>query len=141
VDQYFANLYEQDRQFGRLFAAFALLAIFVACLGLFGLATRTVQQRTKEIGIRKALGATASSIVRLFSKDVLALVALAFIGAAPIAYVTLDYWLQRFAYRTEIGPAVFLLVGGAMILIAGLAVSTQALRAAWTDPATAIRQE
>jgi putative ABC transport system permease protein len=141
MDREFDSYYRSMRQIGKIVGVAAGLAIIIAALGLFGLAAYVVERRTKEIGIRKALGATASSIVRLLSKDVLALVALAFIGAAPIAYVSLDYWLQRFAYRTEIGPAVFLLVGGATVLIAGLAVSTQALRAAWTDPATAIRQE
>lgn len=141
MDRELASYYRSTRQIGKLVGVAAGLALLIAVLGLFGLAAYVVERRTKEIGIRKALGATAASIARLLSKDVLALVALAFVAAAPIAYVALDHWLQRFAYRTEIGPAVFLVVGGSTILIAGLAVSTQALRAAWIDPVTAIRQE
>jgi len=141
VDQYFARLYAQDRQFGRLFAVFAALAIFVACLGLFGLATHTAQQRTKEIGIRKALGATVAGIVGLLSKDFLQLLGVAFVVAVPVAYWAMSQWLQGFAYRIDLGAGVFLGAGGLALTVALLTVSYQALRAARTDPVHALQSE
>jgi len=141
VDQYFARLYAQDRQFGRLFAVFAALAIFVACLGLFGLATHTAQQRTKEIGIRKALGATVAGIVGLLSKDFLQLLGVAFVVAVPVAYWAMSQWLQGFAYRIDLGAGVFLGAGGLALTVALLTVSYQALRAARTDPVHALRTD
>lgn len=133
--------YRSDRRAGRLFGVFAGLAIFVAGLGLFGLAAYAAHQRRREIAIRKVLGATVQSVVGLLSKDFLKLVAVAFVLAAPVAYVAAQRWLEDFAYRIELGPWIFLLAGLAAVLVALLSVSTQALRAAWTDPATAIRQE
>jgi putative ABC transport system permease protein len=141
VDQYFANLYEQDRQFGRLFAAFAMLAIFVACLGLFGLATRTVQQRTKEIGIRKALGASALSLAALLSSDFAKLVGIAFAVGIPFAYLGMSRWLDGFAYRMDLGVGVFLAAGVIAMVVALGTVGVQALRAARLDPTKALRSE
>lgn len=141
VDQTFATLYEQDRQFGRLFGVFAGLAIFVACLGLYGLTTHTVQQRTKEIGIRKALGASAGHLVGLLSKDVAGLVAVAFAIGGPAAYVGMQQWLDTFAYRIDLGAAVFLVAGTAAMLVALGTVGTKAWRAATLDPTAALRDE
>jgi putative ABC transport system permease protein len=141
VDQYFARLYEQDRQFGRLFAVFAALAIVVACLGLFGLATHTVQQRTKEIGIRKALGASAASLAALLSSDFAKLVGVAFAVAVPIAYLSMSRWLEGFAYRIDLGAGVFLAAGALALVVALGTVGTQAWRAARLDPTKALRSE
>lgn len=141
LDDDFDALYQEDRRVGRIFGAFALLAIFVACLGLFGLAAYAAERRRKEIAIRKVLGATAQSVVGLLSKEFLKLVAVAFVLATPVAYVAAQRWLEDFAYRVELGPWIFLVAGLIAVLIALLTVSSQALRAAWTDPATAIRQE
>lgn len=141
LDDDFDALYQEERRVGRIFGAFALLAIFVACLGLFGLAAYAAERRRKEIAIRKVLGATARSVVALLSKDFLRLVAVAFVLATPVAYVAAQRWLEDFAYRIELGPWIFLLAGLIAVLIALLTVSSQALRAAWTDPASAIRQE
>jgi putative ABC transport system permease protein len=141
VDQYFARLYEQDRQFGRLFAAFAALAIFVACLGLFGLATHTVQQRTKEIGIRKALGASAASLAALLSSDFAKLVGIAFVVAVPAAYLGMTRWLESFAYRIDLGAGVFVAAGALAFVVALGTVGVQAWRAARLDPTKALRSE
>ncbi|HHP7237845.1 ABC transporter permease [Longibacter sp.] len=141
VDEHFAEMYEQDRRFGRLFATFAGLAIFVACLGLFGLTTHTVQQRTKEIGIRKALGATASSLVRLLSQDFAKLVGFAFVVGVPVAYLGMSRWLETFAYRIDLGVGVFALAGGIALVIALGTVGGQAFRAATLDPTSALRDE
>ena len=141
VDDTFATLYEQDRRFGRLFGVFAGLAIFVACLGLFGLATHTVQQRTKEIGIRKALGATAASLATLLSGDFAKLVGIAFAVATPVAYLGMQQWLESFAYRVELGAGVFLGAGALALVVALGAVGTQAYRAARLDPTKALRSE
>jgi putative ABC transport system permease protein len=141
VDQYFARLYEQDRQFGRLFAVFAGLAIFVACLGLFGLAAHTVQQRTKEIGIRKALGAHAASLVALLSGDFAKLVGIAFVVAVPVAYLVMSRWLEGFAYRIDLGAGVFVAAGVLALVVALATVGVQAWRAARLDPTKALRSE
>lgn len=133
--------YRSDQRAGRLFGIFAVLAVFVAGLGLFGLAAYAAQRRKREIAIRKVLGATARSVIALLSKDFLKLVAVAFVLATPVAYVAAQRWLEDFAYRIELGPWIFLSAGLVAVLIALLTVSSQALRAAWTDPATAIRQE
>jgi putative ABC transport system permease protein len=141
LDEDFAQLHRSTRQAGQLLGLFAGLAIFVACLGLFGLATYTVQRRTKEIGIRKALGATAPQVVGLISKEFASLVAAAFVVAAPLAYVSMSRWLDRFAYQTDVGVGVLLGAGGAVLLVALVTVSVHAFRAAGTDPARALRSE
>src|SRR5690606_34376067 len=117
------------------------LAVLIACLGLFGLAAFSAEQRTKEIGIRKVLGASAGSIVVLLSKDFAKLVAVAFVVAAPVAYLLMHRWLDDFAYRTRLGPGVFLLAGALAVAIALLTVSYQSVRAARSDPARSLRYE
>jgi putative ABC transport system permease protein len=141
LDQDFDQLHRSTQRTGQLLGLFAGLAIFVACLGLFGLATYTVQRRTKEIGIRKAMGATVSQVVALISKQFVGLVAAAFVVAAPLAYVGMSQWLDRFAYRTDVGIGVLLGAGVAVLLVALLTVSVHAFRAAGTDPARALRSE
>ncbi|MEM6648357.1 MAG: ABC transporter permease [Bacteroidota bacterium] len=141
LDDRFDALYRDEQQFGRLFLAFAVLAIFIACLGLFGLATYTTQQRTKEIGVRKVLGATVPSLLVLLSKDFLRLVLVAIGVAVPVVWVASTSWLDGFAYRMTLGPSVFLLAGGLALGIALLTVSVQAFRTANANPADALRYE
>jgi len=136
-----AAQYRTEARLEQLFTTFAGLAILIACLGLFGLAAYTAQQRTKEIGIRKALGATVTGIVSLLSKDFLKLVGIAFVVAVPVAYWAMSQWLQGFAYRIDLGVGVFVLSGGLALAVALLTVSYQALRAARTDPVHALQNE
>ena len=133
--------YRTERRTAHLFSLFAGLAIFIACLGLFGLAAFTAEQRTKEIGIRKVLGASVASLALLLSKDFARLVLVAFALAAPLAYLAMRRWLEDFAYRVEIGPGVFLLAGGLALLVALATVSFQAVRAALADPVESLRYE
>ena len=118
-----------------------LLAIFIACLGLFGLASFTAEQRTKEIGIRKALGASVPGIVLLLSKEFTQLVAVAFVLAAPAAYFVMNHWLDDFAYRIDISWPIFLIAGSLALALAWLTVSYQSIRAAVANPATSLRHE
>jgi putative ABC transport system permease protein len=141
LDERFDQLYRSEQQVATLFTYFAGLAIFIACLGLFGLAAYMVEQRTKEVGVRKVLGASMASIVALVSADFLKLVGIAFAIAAPLAYWGMHEWLADFAYRVEPGPWVFIGAGGLALLVALLTVSVQAMRAARTDPAHVLRTE
>jgi len=133
--------YQPETRLQQVVTSFAGLALFIACLGLLGLAAFVAQRRTKEIGIRKALGATVTGIVGLLSKDFLKLVGVAFVVAMPIAYVGLSHWLEDFAYRVELSPGVFLGAGAVAFGVAFLTVSYQAFRAARLDPTTTLRDE
>jgi putative ABC transport system permease protein len=124
-----------------LLGAFSLLAILIACMGLFGLAAFTAEPRTKEIGVRKVLGASARGIALLLSKDFVKLVGIAFVLAAPLAYVATQRWLDGFAYRFDVSWPVFVLAGVAALGIALLTVSYQAIRAALADPVDSLRYE
>jgi putative ABC transport system permease protein len=135
----YIQIHDDVQRAGGVFSLFAGLAILVACLGLFGLATYTVQQRAKEISIRKALGATALQVVQLLSRDFVALVGMAFVAALPVAYFAMNRWLADFAFRTRLGVDVFLLAGLIALGIALLTVSTQAFRAARLNPATTLK--
>ena len=141
LDQDYARLYNREQQMSHVFQIFSGLAILIACLGLFGLAAFTTQQRTKEIGIRKILGASVSGIVCLLSKDFLKLVLIANIIAWPIAYYAMDQWLQSFAYRINLGIGTFILSSLIALLIALLTVSYQAIKAARANPVEALRYE
>jgi putative ABC transport system permease protein len=141
LDDDFARLHQADQQLGRVFQAFALLAIGIACLGLFGLAAFTAERRTKEIGVRKVLGATVTNVVTLLSKDFVKLVLLANLIAWPLAWYAMNKWLQSFAFRVEMEWWVFALAGGLALLIALLTVSTQAIKAALANPVEALRYE
>jgi len=141
LDRKFEALYDAEQNTRRLLGAFAGIAIFVACLGLFGLAAFAAEQRTKEIGVRKVLGASVVSIAGLLSKDFVKLVLAANLVAWPIAYFAMNKWLQNFAYRIEIGWGVFALAGGAAMLIAVLTVSAQAIKAALANPVESLRYE
>ena len=136
-----AALYDDERRLAGLVTAFAALAMLVACLGLAGLAAYTAEQRTKEIGIRKTLGATGAQIVALLTGDLVPLVAVALAVAAPVAYLAADAWLAGFAYRAALGPGLFLGAGLLAFLAAALPVGAHALRVARLDPVTALRDE
>jgi putative ABC transport system permease protein len=141
VDQAFAAAHRAERQTGTLIGGFAGLALAIACLGLFGLAAVTARQRRREIGVRKALGASTGQIVALLTRDFARLVGVAVAVAVPLAYVGLSRWLDTFATRIALGPSLFVLAGGGTLLAALLAVGLQALRAARTDPAATLRDE
>jgi putative ABC transport system permease protein len=141
LDQKFDAMYRTDQRLGEVIGAFTIIAILIACLGLYGLAMFSAERRTKEIGIRKVLGATVTNIVGLLSKDFLKLVALGFIIAVPIAWYAMNRWLQDFAYKIEIGPGIFLLAGGLALLIALATISWQSIRAALANPVDSLRSE
>jgi putative ABC transport system permease protein len=141
LDERFNQLYRAEQQIGRIFGVFATLAVVIGCLGLFGLAAFTAEQRTKEIGIRKVLGASAPGIIRLLLKEFVILVGIANLAAWPIAYFVMRRWLQDFAYRTSLGLGVFVTAGALTLLIALTTVSLQAVKAALADPIRSLRYE
>ena len=141
LDSFFNRQYEKDRQFGQVFGFFALLAIFVAGLGLFGLASFTAAQRTKEIGIRKVLGSSVPNIFFLLSFDFLKLVIVANLIAIPLVWFLMEKWLNTFAFRIDIGAWMFVLSGVITIMIALITVSFQSIRAAIANPVNSLRYE
>ncbi len=141
LDDDFKRQYQSEERFGEVFMTFSLLAIFISCLGLFGLASYTAQQRTKEIGIRKIVGATATSIVLLLSKSFTKLLLIATMLAAPAGFLGMNRWLQSFAYRIDIHWSVFLYTAIGAILIMWLTISFQSLKAAMTNPVRSLRYE
>nr|WKN39701.1 ABC transporter permease [Tunicatimonas sp. TK19036] len=141
LDDFFNRQYQQDQRFGRLFSIFSVLAIFIACLGLFGLASFTTVQRTKEIGVRKVLGASVRSIVSLLSVDFLKPVLLAGFLAIPIAYFFMRYWLQAYPFRIEMSWWLFLIPLVLVLGVALITVSYQTLRAATRNPVKSLRYE
>ncbi|MCM4161482.1 FtsX-like permease family protein [Antarcticibacterium flavum] len=141
LDEDLAAAYVTDRRLAKLFGIFTSLAIFVACLGLFGLVAFTAQQRTKEIGIRKVVGAGVTDIVRLLSVDFIKLVCIAVIIASPLAWYGMSRWLQDFAYRIDIAWWMFALAGSFALMIALLTVSFQAVKAAVANPVKSLRTE
>jgi putative ABC transport system permease protein len=141
LDQGIADLYQSEQRLGKIFSSFAFLAIFISCLGIFGLASFTAERRTKEIGIRKVLGASASNIVMLLSKDFSRWILLANIIAWPIGWYALHKWLQNFAYRSSLNPILFLLAGMLSLVIAALPIGYQAIKAAIADPIDSLRYE
>ncbi|AKD58773.1 ABC transporter permease [Spirosoma radiotolerans] len=141
LDQTFAQQYRSDERQGNLFLAFSGLAIFIACLGLFGLATFTAEQRTKEVGVRKVLGASVTSLVTLLSKDFLKLVFIAIVLAIPIAWYIMSRWLGEFAYKINIEWWMFVVAALLAIGIALLTVSFQSIKAALMNPVNSLRSE
>jgi putative ABC transport system permease protein len=141
LDEYWGKLYEKEQKTSNLFFCFSGLAIFIACLGLFGLAAFSAQNKTKEIGIRKVLGASVSGIVSHLSMEFLKWVIIANIIAWPIAYYFMNKWLQDFAYRINISWWVFVLSGGIALVIALITVSVHAIKAAMANPIEALRYE
>lgn len=141
ISEQYRQLYEVEKKQGQLFTIFSCLAIIIACLGLFGLATFNTLQRVKEIGIRKVLGASVMNIVRLLSTEIMILIIIANLIAWPVAWYFMDQWLDTFAYRIGINIALYLLAAFLAILIALITVSTQTIRAALGNPANTLRYE
>lgn len=141
LDDAFDKMYQTETTLGRIFVYFTGIALIIACLGLFGLAAFIAAQRTREIGVRKVLGASLPSIIWLLSREFSLLVVTGLVLATPIAYYAMDQWLGEFAYRTELGPGLFLIAGAAALLVAWLTVSYQSLRVARTNPVESLRYE
>jgi len=141
LDDKISGFYQQENQLSQLYKIFAAIAIFLSCLGLYGLASFMAAQRIKEVGIRKVLGATAGSIVYLFSKEFILLIAIAFAIATPIAWYFMHQWLQNYAYRVEMSWLIFLAGGIAAIMIALATISFQAVKAAMANPVESLRSE
>jgi putative ABC transport system permease protein len=141
LDEYFNNQYTADQKFAKVFGFFTLLAILVACLGLFGLASFTTLQRTKEIGIRKVLGASVTGILKLLYKEFALLLLISFVLAIPIAWYLANNWLQGYAFRTQIHWTYFAIPFVVIVVIAWLTVSVQSLKAAFANPVKSLRTE
>ncbi|HYO22408.1 MAG TPA: FtsX-like permease family protein, partial [Flavisolibacter sp.] len=141
LDEFFDKQYRGEERFGKLFMNFSILAIFISCLGLLGLASYSTIQRTKEIGIRKVMGASVQNIINLLSKEFLALVVLSFVVAMPVAWYFMHTWLNDFPYRTPINWWVFVLAGCIALFIALITVSFQAIKAAVANPIKSLRTE
>ncbi|MGX5856281.1 ABC transporter permease [Dyadobacter jiangsuensis] len=141
LDERFNETYKAEQKTGQILGTFAGLTIFVACLGLFGLATFTAEQRTKEIGVRKVLGASVAGIIALLSKDFLKLVMVALLIATPAAWWLMDRWLQEFAYKIDVTWWVFALAGVVAVLVALCTISYQSIKAALMNPVESLRSE
>ncbi len=141
LDDRIAAFYRQEKQLSQLYEIFAGIAIFLSCLGLYGLASFMAVQRIKEVGIRKVLGASVQSVIYLFSKEFIILISIAFIIASPVAWYFMHKWLQDFAYKTDISWWLFLIAGIASLLIALITVSFQAIKAAIANPIKSLRTE
>ena len=141
LDEEFHQMYGAENRTSQLVTTFSILAILLACLGLFGIASYNIIQRTKEIGIRKVLGASTVNVMLLLSKNFLQLVTIGLLLAAPISLFLMDNWLQDFAYRIDMEWWMFVLPGALAIGVAFLTVSIQSLRAALTNPADSLRSD
>jgi putative ABC transport system permease protein len=141
LDETYSKLYRAEQNFRTIFFYITAIAIFIACLGLFGLAAFTAEQRTKEIGIRKVVGASVSNIVALLSRDFVRLVVLSIVIATPIAWLAMNKWLQGFVYRIDLNWWMFVLAGLVALLIAIITVSFQAMKAALANPVKSLRTE
>jgi len=141
VDEEFARKFSQEQRIGKLSGFFAILAIFISCLGLFGLASFVAEQRTKEIGIRKVVGASVFNLWKLLSKDFVILVVISCVIAIPVAWYYMHGWLQKYQYRTDISWYVFAAAIGGALFITLLTVSFQAIKAAWANPVKSLRTE
>jgi putative ABC transport system permease protein len=141
LDDFYNQQYKADQQFGKVFSLFAMLAILIACLGLLGLSSYNILQRTKEIGIRKVLGASTQNVAYILAKDFLMLVMIAFVIAVPFTWWIMHNWLQEFAYRINIGWWIFLIAGAIAMAIALITVSFLAIKAAVANPVKSLRTE
>ena len=140
-DEEYKKLYRSEQVVSKLSNAFSFLAIFISCLGLLGLMIFTAEQRTKEIGIRKVLGASVAGIVRLMSTDILKLVVVAVLIACPVGWWAMNGWLNNYAYKIDMSWWMFILAGGLAVLIAILTISFQAIKAAMANPVKSLRTE
>ena len=141
LDQSFDTHYRAEETLNEIFSYFTVLAIFIACLGLFGMASYSAEQRTREIGIRKVLGATVPGIVYILSREMILLLVFANIIAWPLAYLGLQNWLQNFAYAIDIGFFPFILSAALVFAVGFLTIAYQSIKAALTNPIDAIRYE
>ena len=141
LDEDFGRFYEQEERLSQIYGYFTVLAIFIACLGLFGLASFVTEQRTKEIGVRKVMGASVPGVVVMLSKEFTRLVLVATVIAFPVAYFVMDRWLQDFAYKIDLGAGVFVLSGLLALVVAWLTVSYQSIKAAVANPVDSLRYE
>ena len=141
VDDDLDRLYGKEKRLGKIFLFFTTLAIVIACLGLYGLAAFTAEQRSKEIGIRKVMGASFQDIIRLLSKTYIILIIIANLVAWPIGYLAMHKWLQNFAYQINMGVGIFILTALIALIIVIIAVSSQAIKASLTDPVKSLRYE
>ena len=141
LDERFQQQYHQDRLFGKVFGLFTLLALLVSCIGLFGLSSYTIFRRTKEIGIRKVLGASVSNVIHLVSRDFIRLILIAGLFALPVVYLMMQQWLENFAFRISISGWLLILPVALVLLVAGLTVSIQTVRAALANPVDSLRYE
>ena len=141
LDDQFANLYKGEEQTGQIFTSFAVIAIVIACLGLFGLAAFVIRQRVKEIGIRKVLGASTTSITAMLTKEFLKLIIIAALISFPITWFAMNKWLQDFAYRISIQWWVFIVAGGMALVVAAITISFQSIKAALANPVKSLRSE
>ena len=141
LDDDYSNLYQSDEKAGILINAFTAVAIFISCLGLFGLVTFMAQVKTKEIGIRKVLGASVANITSLLSKEFIKLICLAFLIASPVAWWAMNQWLQDFAYRINITAWIFILAGFIVLLMTVITISFQSIKAALANPVKGLRSE
>ncbi len=141
LDELYNETYEAEQRMGNILKIFALLTIFIACLGLFGLITFTAEQRVKEIGIRKVLGASASQIITILAKDLILLVAISFIIAFPLGFYLMNQWLQDFAYKIDIQWWVFVLAGVATLIVSFLTMSYTTIKSSLANPVDSLRSE
>jgi len=141
LDSHFELLYRSDQQMSAVVTIMASLAILISCMGLFGLAAITTEKKTKEIGIRKVLGATETQITVLLSKNFTWLIIISFVAVSPITYWLLSGWLESFAYRVDIGVMIFVVAGASIIIITLLTISFQSIRAAMMNPVNSLRSE
>ncbi|CAN5177998.1 hypothetical protein BH23BAC1_BH23BAC1_47510 [soil metagenome] len=141
LDQEYAATYNTEQRVSKIFSAFGILAFFLACLGLFGLAAYTAQQRTKEIGIRKVLGASVANLIGLLSKEIIKLVFVACLIASPLAWWAMQIWLESFVYRVNINWWIFIISGFFALLVALLTMSFQSIKAALANPVNSLRSE
>ena len=141
LDQNLARMYSAEEKIGIITTVFSVLAIIIACLGLFGLISFVTEQRTKEIGIRKVLGASVTEILIILSKEITVWVIFANLLAWPVAYLFMEKWLKDFAYRINISPVIFVLSGIIALVIALMTVSYQAINAALANPVKSLRYE
>jgi ABC-type antimicrobial peptide transport system permease subunit len=141
LDENIREFYEGEKKMSILLSIFTSMAIFIGCLGLFGLATFMANQKNKEIGVRKVMGASVESIVFMFSREYIKLIALGFVIAAPLAWITMNAFLSEFAYKIELGPGIFVLGLGITLFIAVLTVGYRSIKAAIVNPIKSLRYE
>jgi putative ABC transport system permease protein len=141
LDRDFGALYESERRAGRIFSALSALAVLVACLGLYGLVSFAAEQRTRELGVRKTLGASTASLTGLLSREVLVLVGIAAVVASPPTFFLAEAWLRNFAFRASIPPSLFAATAAVLLAVAFLSVAARAFRAATANPIAALRHE